>query len=81
MFKTCCPDLLVSISTEYPELIGYGGLYHPIKNETTGRGGKAKKIITVFRSDLKAGRKQEQTLLKNFRWLQNRERIKKLFMF
>ncbi len=39
MFNSCCPDLLVNVSTEYPELVGYQGLYHPMKNETTGRGG------------------------------------------
>ncbi len=43
MFNSCCPDLLVNISTEYPELVGYQGLYHPMINETTGRGGKIKK--------------------------------------
>ena len=39
MFNSCCPNLLVNISTEYPELVGYAGIYHPNKNETTGRGG------------------------------------------
>ena len=56
MLNSCCPDLLVNISTEYPELIGYEGLYHLTKNETTGRGGKK---IPVLTGDFEAGRRNK----------------------
>ncbi len=69
MFNSCCQDLLVSISTEYPELIGYQGLYHPVKNETTGRGGiETFFCISIFTGDLRACRKPEQTLFKDLGW-------------
>ena len=42
MFNSCCADLLVNVSTEYPELVGYQGIYHPTINETTGIGGEVK---------------------------------------
>ncbi len=49
MFNSCCPDLLVNVSTEYPELVAYQGLYHPLENETTGRGGKKSSIALMYR--------------------------------
>ncbi len=47
MINSCCADLLVNVSAEYPELLGYEGLYHPEINETTGRGGKVKLIFVL----------------------------------
>ncbi len=48
MFNSCCADLLVNVSTEYPELVGYQGIYHPTKNETTGIGGKVKFFLCAL---------------------------------
>ena len=47
MINSCCADLLVNVSAEYPELVGYEGLYHTRINETTGRGGKVKLIFVL----------------------------------
>ena len=46
VFNSCCADLLVNVSEEYPELVGYQGIYHPRLNETTGRGGKGHSMKT-----------------------------------
>ncbi len=46
VFNSCCADLFVNVSEEYPELVGYKGIYHPRLNETTGRGGKGHSMKT-----------------------------------
>ncbi len=50
----CCTDLLVNVSSEFPHLQRYAGVYHPTQNETTGRGGSSslKALQTWFLTEV-----------------------------